>query len=189
MNHNGIERAVNEVFDELRDLGLLTRKLFDVNVVSHPIDVVGYQGLYVEQPSRLGRILGFEKRSIYIPRSTWKEMFTAWAGRRCRSVRDAIRHELAHAFAAEHQKLVRRNPKFTAAFGAREDTDVEWEYDPGEHVTEYAATSPAEDFAETFMTYVRVGGKIGRFKRRAGVYRKLQFCRRLQTEVKLQELT
>jgi hypothetical protein len=61
------------------------------------------------------------------------------------------------------------------AFGARYDSERSTDYDPDEHVTEYAAVSPAEDFAETFMTYVRHRGRVVRYRSRRGVYRKLRF--------------
>ncbi len=41
-------------------------------------------------------------------------------------------------------------------------------------VSEYAATHFCEDFAETFMTYLRYRNSLDRFKARKGVYRKLK---------------
>lgn len=42
-----------------------------------------------------------------------------------------------------------------------------------EFVSDYAATLSREDFAETFMTYLKYRKSLGRFKSRPGVYKKL----------------
>ncbi len=41
-------------------------------------------------------------------------------------------------------------------------------------VSDYAATSACEDFAETFMTYLRHRNSLHKFKSRRGVHRKLR---------------
>ena len=40
-------------------------------------------------------------------------------------------------------------------------------------VSDYATTLSREDFAETFMTYLKYRNSLERFKSRTGVYRKL----------------
>jgi hypothetical protein len=75
------------------------------------------------------------------------------------SLRDVLRHEYGHAIADTHRGLL-RSRRFADAFGSHHTWDFAWEYDPCFHVTVYAATSPAEDFAEVFMQYLKYGGKI-----------------------------
>ena len=76
-----------------------------------------------------------------------------------KSLADVIRHEYGHAVAHTHGRLV-RSSRFREAFGASHDSLHEFEYDEELHVTPYAATSAAEDFAETFMFYLRHGGRL-----------------------------
>jgi len=94
------------------------------------------------------------------------------------SLRDVLRHEYAHAIADTHRGLI-RSRRFTDAFGANHTWDFEWEYDPHFHVSEYAATCPAEDFAEVFMFYLRHGGVMPQRIRTPSVSRKWAFIRRL----------
>jgi hypothetical protein len=53
-----------------------------------------------------------------------------------------------------------RSRRFTDAFGAAHSWNIEWEYNPDFFISEYASTAPAEDFAETFMVFVRHKGSI-----------------------------
>ena len=75
------------------------------------------------------------------------------------SLRDILRHEFGHALADTHRGLF-RSRHFSDAFGAAHDSEIEWEYDPDHHVSSYAATNPAEDFAELFMNYVKHEGRL-----------------------------
>ena len=75
------------------------------------------------------------------------------------SLADVLRHEYGHAVADTHRALV-RSSRFRGAFDAAHDSDQEFEVDADVHFTEYGASSPAEDFAETFMVYLRHQGKL-----------------------------
>jgi hypothetical protein len=70
---------------------------------------------------------------------------------------DVLRHEYGHAVADTHRGLI-LSRQFVEAFGASHCLGDEWEHDPGLHVTEYAATGAAEDFAETLMLFLKHGG-------------------------------
>jgi hypothetical protein len=90
---------------------------------------------------------------------------------------DIIRHEFAHAWHWLDRRFV-TGPWFRDAFGGSYAID-EWEdqedvRDPDEYVTDYAMESPKEDFAETFMTFLRNHQSLSRFRSRRGVYRKLR---------------
>ena len=52
-------------------------------------------------------------------------------------------------------------------------------YNPFMYVSEYAATQPGEDFAETFALYVRSKGDIFGYLNRPGVFMKLLFVNNL----------
>ena len=80
-------------------------------------------------------------------------------GRRYTSLADVLRHEHGHALADTHRGLF-RSRQFRSAFGAAHDSETESDFDPEFHVSAYAATSPKEDFAETFMLFLKHGGRL-----------------------------
>ncbi len=185
--HESIDTAMNVVLSEMAELGLLTDRMYRVKVYSQPIDLFGYVGLYVEDVDPVSHFLGVRGRSIYIPRMTFQQIFKKMAGigRRCGSIRDVLRHEYGHALAVEHPSLIRRSKTFKRVFGDAYDSDESPEgYNSMNHVSKYAATNPAEDFAESFMVYLRVKGDIEKYRSRPGVYRKLRFCSLLRSKLK-----
>jgi hypothetical protein len=97
-------------------------------------------------------------------------------------VADVVRHEYAHAIANMHRGLF-RSRYFSEAYGRPHDSIVRVRYDPDQHVSHYAATAAAEDFAETFMIYLRRGGHEPRYFPPA-IKRKWRFisalCRAIQ---------
>lgn len=183
-----IDRALGDVMRELGEAGLLTGRVGAVPVVAQAIDlapfVLGYEGLYVEEPTTLDRLLGFEARTIYIPLTTFSRCAATLglAKRQSSSLRDVLRHELGHAFAVEHPSLVRRSAAFVRGFGAPYDAGA-YDASDDDFITPYASTSPAEDFAETFMVYLRHQGDIAKYRGRRLVYRKLLFVRALARAV------
>ena len=114
---------------------------------------------------------------INIPRVSFSRLSHLWRGGYT-SLRDVLRHEFAHAVADTHRGLF-RSAFFSDSFGAAHHWDFEWEYDPEHHVSEYAATAPAEDFAETFMLYVRYGGTLPPRHATGPLRRKWKFIHRL----------
>ena len=118
---------------------------------------------------------------INIPRVSLSRLSHLWKGGYT-SLRDVLRHEFAHAIADTHRGLF-RSSYFADAFGAAHHWDFEWEYDPEHHVTKYGATAPAEDFAETFMLYLRHNGVLPvRLETRA-IKQKWRFIQRLSQAV------
>jgi len=55
-----------------------------------------------------------------------------------------------------------------------------------EFVSEYASTLICEDFAESFMTYLRCRRSLEKFKSRAGVYRKLKAVEKAVAQARLE---
>ena len=94
------------------------------------------------------------------------------------SLADVLRHEYGHAIADTHRGLF-RSRVFTNAFGATYQNDDEWEFDSECHVSTYAASKPCEDFAETFMLYVRHNGRLPSQFDTATIRAKWKFIRQL----------
>ena len=79
---------------------------------------------------------------------------------------DVIRHEFGHALATLYPRALSDGGLFVEAFGAKygpkpapEIDQANWEFDC---VSEYAADQTREDFAETFMLFVKHKGKMPR---------------------------
>ena len=119
--------------------------------------------------------------NISIPRVSFSRLSHLWKGGYT-SLRDVLRHEFAHAIADTHRGLFRAT-FFSDSFGAAHHWDFEWEYDPEHHVTEYAASAPAEDFAETFMLYLRHGGVLPKRHAAMPIKRKWTFIKRLSQAI------
>jgi hypothetical protein len=98
------------------------------------------------------------------------------------SLRNVLRHEYGHALADTHRGLF-RSREFVSAFGASHEAEIEWEFDPEHHVSRYAATSPMEDFAETFMLYVAHSGAMPRHLDTTVIRTKWRFIRLLGSHV------
>lgn len=120
---------------------------------------------------------------IGIPALSFGTFYDHVLGESRTSLRDVLRHEYGHALAHTHRALF-CSVKFKRAFGSHHDADVKSEYDPDRHVTPYAATSPSEDFAETFMTYLRHDGELFERFNTWRIRRKWRFVRDLGVVVK-----
>ncbi len=105
----------------------------------------------------------------------------ARASEHCRGLRtslaDVLRHEFGHGLAAGHSGLF-RSKEFRRAFGSSHDSVRGQEYDQAQHVTPYAASAPAEDFAECFALFVKHSGQIPRALRTPDIQRRWTFVRR-----------
>ncbi|MBK8695345.1 MAG: putative zinc-binding metallopeptidase [Deltaproteobacteria bacterium] len=114
------------------------------------------------------RLANVEPGMIYLPRNA---PVTSTKGD---TLVDTIRHEYGHAWAWLDRPFIERR-WFRDTFGARygNECDEAPEYDRANFVSAYACTSAAEDFCETFMTYLRCRRSLHRFDRRPGVRRKL----------------
>jgi hypothetical protein len=110
---------------------------------------------------------------INIPRVSLSRLAEFWKGSYT-SLRDVLRHEFAHAFADTHRKLF-RSRNFYYAFDGAHTWKFRREYDPQHHVTPYAAHSPAEDFAEVFMLYLRWQGRLPQKLSSDSIRRKWKF--------------
>lgn len=165
-------RAYNKVRTELWNF----RVLWD----GSKLDGVGLTYLPFAPISALGGYMGFydpntgeiEFPSVYLPiQSLWRDLGTK------ANAPDVIRHEFAHAIADLYPRAVSRGGTFRAAFGgACGAKPAECRGVPGweeRYVSEYATESTEEDFAETFMLFVKFKGKIpAKFAKKPAIRKK-----------------
>ena len=154
-----MEDAYNIVRDELVKLGVLwdKSKLDKVEatyLTIAPISAVaGYMGFYQPETKTI------EFPSMYLPiEALWTSLSPK------ASAVDVFRHEFGHALADLYPRALSKGSLFREAFGGTygpipaEERGVEgWE---GRYVSEYATSATQEDFAETFMLFVKHKGKL-----------------------------
>jgi hypothetical protein len=175
-----LNRALDDVRDELSELNLLTKRLDQVDVYLTPFYPWVVYGYYLEGSNTLGRFLGWESGNIYIPSMRLSSLLALFGYREYFSLRHVLRHEYGHALAHKHPGLVKRSRDFRETFGGRYDRRRRVDdYNPFMHVSTYAATQPGENFAETFALYVRSKGTIFWYSHLAGVFMKLLFVNNL----------
>jgi len=154
-----VTRAYNKVRTELWKLGVLWdgSKLDGVGLTYLPFAPIsalgGYMGFYDPNTGEI------EFPSVYLPiQSLWRDLGTK------ANAPDVIRHEFGHALADLYPGALKKGGVFRAAFGGSyggtpaEERGVDgWEE---RYVSEYATSATQEDFAETFMLFVKHKGKI-----------------------------
>lgn len=167
---NRLNRAVSDVQSELDAHGFLDRKLAEVDVYLSWCGVA------------LGWCWYGTTGDIHIPAVSIGKLYECIRGESRTSLRDVVRHEYGHALAHTHKGLFCSVP-FKRAFGSHHDADIQWDYDAERHVTSYAATSPSEDFAETFMLYLRHNGDLPQRLNTWRIRRKWRFIKDLSGAV------
>jgi len=166
-----LNRAALEVQDELHAHGFWDSRLQEIDVY---LVWCGYAFGWCHYGTT---------GDIGIPALSLGKIYDRVRGESRTSLRDVLRHEYGHALAHTHRALFCSIP-FKRAFGSHHDADIRWEYDPERHVTPYAATSPSEDFAETFMFYLRHDGLLPDWLNTWRMRRKWRFIRELGCAVK-----
>lgn len=184
-SHERIETIMNEVCEEMAGHGLMTRGLWRTPVVTTLTDAhLGFaDGLYVIDDIPALKILGYRANTIYVPKLSIAAGLRR-LGRTRTTMRDVLRHELAHALAYTGGTLVIDDPGFQAAFGSHHEDEGPGEGPRSHFVSDYAMTEPREDFAETVMVYLRYGGKTSRWERRPGLMRKMVYVRNLASRIR-----
>lgn len=144
-----LNSALDDVIRDFRNLGMWNDKLYGVDVYLVPVGYAygwkwngphGHIDIPAISLSRLGSTL-------------------FGIGEKC-GLRDVVRHEYGHVVADLYPRLS-RSANFRRAFeGSYDRAQAVRKYDPDHHVSGYAATRPAEDFAEVFMIYIKRRGKI-----------------------------
>jgi hypothetical protein len=143
-----LNRAHFHVLRELGALGLWSERLAQVEVLLVPFswDCYGWQNYGSDG-------------SICVPQLCVARVGDWWFKRKGYPLRDLLRHEWAHALAHHYPELI-SSRSFVRAFDGEHDGEDSFLFDPEIHVSEYAATSPMEDFAENFMGYLKHKGHL-----------------------------
>ena len=191
-----VDEAWHKVRLELQEVGLLYNAgeegdgyLDQIELVVSPLPSFGSAGfIYDVGVNRIQKLVGIEEGVIYLPADTPQVGYMPGY-----TLADVIRHEYAHAWYWLEPKFVDA-AWFREAFGGSylgkqrpidawrdssgEDLDgapAMWDREfRKEFVSDYAATRFCEDFAETFMYFLRYRRSLNRFRNRPGVYRKLK---------------
>ena len=164
-SYDCVDAAFNKVRWELWKLGVLWAgsRLERVGCIfdSFPLECVfrGAEGLWKDKLN-----------AIVFPRFYF-------AGGEKDSDIDVFRHEFGHALAELYPDALKKGGLFRAAFGgaygdnpARGTDPDDWE---GRCVTFYATKNTQEDFAETFMLFVKHKGKIpAKYAKKPAIRRK-----------------
>lgn len=161
-----LERANQRVTTEMGNLGLWHRKLDSVDVWHVPASFSCYGWFRV-------------KGDIYVPALTGAQLSDLLLGYHTR-LSDVLRHEWAHALADRRPSLV-KSRGFRQAFGGPyHSTEPVGDFDPEAHLTRYAASSPCEDFAETFHYFLRHKGRLPqRLQSKVAIVRKWRFLKKM----------
>ncbi len=152
---NEVSRAYNKVRMELWHLGVLWdgSKLDGVEYVYDQIAPIaalsGTMGWY--DPD--SKDITFP--SVYLPiMALWRDL-----GVKANAL-DVFRHEFAHALADLYPGALKKGGLFRKAFGGVYGEEPAPDAAESDFVSEHAASATQEDFAETFMLFVKHRGKI-----------------------------
>ena len=191
-----VDSAWHKVRNELLEVGLLYDASEDGDGYLDQIDLMVSalpsirSAAYVFDigVDAIPKIVGFEEGVIYLAADTPHVAYAPGY-----TLADVIRHEYAHAWYWLEPDFVDAS-WFKTTFGAsylNEGNPTKlWlagngiNFDPSsagwkkgfhnEFVSDYAATKFCEDFAETFMFYLKYRNSLHRFENRPSVYRKLK---------------
>ena len=176
ITYGQVSDAALMVQDELFTIGLWNNScrliIAEIVYCSFPqIKSINSTGFFLHGTSKFDRVLGYRAGHIYVPRMVLSQLFKQNRG----SLRDVIRHEYGHAFAHYYPDLTILSPQFEKVFGGKYFDQEPSYMGPDAYITEYARTLPMEDFAETFMVYVRRKGKIPKGLVNRNIKRKWMF--------------
>lgn len=141
--------VANVVKDELAHHGLWGRiRRADVIWCAVPQWPLAMLGFFIHRAHPLAQVVGYVPGHIYIPAMSLFQ----------RRLSNVLRHEYAHAL-AHYYPAIKRSADFRAAFGGFYGQDAIRAALRSDCVSRYAMTEPMEDFAETFMLFLKRGGK------------------------------
>lgn len=181
---NSVQKATDIVIKELQDLSLLTSRVYKINVIhglyEHDL------GSFVNKDILLRRYIGYRDGDIYIPPISIKRLKLIYG--KDKDLLDIIRHEYGHGIADKYPYLIKRSSSFIKAFGGpyTRIAPLPGSRNPSSNdfVSRQATKNPKEDFAETFMVYLKCKGKIDLFKTRTGVFEKMKFIKSFNSSLK-----
>ena len=199
-----VTAAYNRVRNELCEVGLLDEGVYldQIRLEVSLLPSLGEAGyVYDGDPGLLTKLVGYEEGVIYLPADVPQTAYVP-GGTLTDVIRHEFAHAwywlepdffdrewFRDAFSVDYDigapiprllwedkllrsRSIRKQVKALKTEVAKQNFIAAKFKD--EFVSDYAATQACEDFAETFMIYLRYRNSLGRFKKRSGVYRKLR---------------
>lgn len=149
LEFSSLERSVNKVRQEFFDIGILTTKIDAVDVFM----LMGVKGaIHALTKDTVFTLFtpGYYNGEVNISEYVFSRYSTS----------DVLRHEYGHAYADLHPTPF-ATTSFRTAFGGKYELKRKTEMQlPGRYMSDYAETDIAEDFAETFMLFIKYKGKL-----------------------------
>ena len=184
LSEKRLKSAFYKVRSELRNMGLLTdgSKLDNVKIIRETFSYDGLGGMF-------GGVYGFyhfDDQNIHIPTIRTAPLDPRYP---VRYMVDILRHEFGHALSDKYSYFF-SDEVFVSAFGnVCGMYKVAKEGDKDNYVSDYARTNTSEDFAETFMLYMKYKGKLPKeFARRKAIKAKWAavkiICQRIEKQNK-----
>lgn len=171
--------SFNKVRRELYKLEIFTDKIDSVEVEWQQLAVGALINLKYWTLEGLGSpsVMGFctTNNIIYIPEFAVRND----------SVLNVLRHEFGHAYANAYPRIF-SSMDFKNAFGGKYGNEVVYDTENWKEycVSEYAASCVQEDFAETFMYYLKHKGNIPvKYKRNRYIQNKWSFISSLKYKI------
>lgn len=175
-----VRAAFYRVRRELKDIGVLTNGINKLDKVRCEREIASKDGL-----AGVVGYLGFYYPKQYVIRipAVCSAALNPWLDGRCMS--DVLRHEFGHAIYDFYPKLL-SDERFKKAFGDEYgENKVSKEGDERDYVSAYARTYTQEDFAETFMLFVKHKGILPReFSRRKATRLKWETVKAICEDIK-----
>jgi hypothetical protein len=152
-----LNRALYKVQNELYINGLWNEgsPLTEVEIIIDSMPTLFNLGIFTHAVSKYKHYMGYKEGIIYITKFSIGYLENS----KYSSVRDLVRHEYAHAFAEKYDHLIRKK-LFEITFGDRYYSAKMNKMSDDAYFTEYAKENSMEDFAETFMLYLKWKGKL-----------------------------
>jgi hypothetical protein len=152
-----LNRAIYDAQNDLYRVGLWYEgaPLTEVEIYMCPLPRLQVRGLFYHGENAWSKLAGYYEGKMYIPSISLAHL----ANTQYDSLRDVIRHEYAHAFAHHYPQLIFKT-EFSKVFGGSYNYEKPSKMHPDAYASEYAKTIPMEDFAETFMIYLKRKGKM-----------------------------
>jgi hypothetical protein len=153
--------ACYHVQKELYTIGLWyeNSKLVEADIIWFPYPIITIPdaaGFLFHGTTLLHKMLGYKPGHIYIPKYVVLQFFKQERG----SLREILRHEYAHVLAHYYPEFIEDNEEFEKVFGGAYYHTQPIAMEDAAYITDYARKKPMEDFAETFMVYLRRKGVL-----------------------------
>lgn len=198
-----VNKAFNKVRNELSEVGLLAHEIY-LDQIDLKVEMLPSKqrlGCVVEKSNLFGQAIGFTEGVIYLPRNrpqtaympgqTLTDIIRHEFGHAWHWLEPEFfeREWFSKAFQAEYDdhnfkplemwmENFFRNRKLRSDLNKLKSVQAQKTFIRKhllkDFVSEYAATHPREDFAETFMFYLRYRNSLERFRQQPEVYRKLK---------------